>query len=133
MVAISGFADMAFGNYPGTGDLNANDDLCVYRNNPSSAVYTITATASEGSFQVEDGAKNIAYSVFFNDETGTTGEIALNHGDPSANQTGANTQSVDCSTGGDKANVHVQFSEANLQAAEPGNYSGTLILTATPV
>ena len=133
LVRITNFQDIAFGTYSGSGDLNADDDLCVYRNNTASANYTITATATEGSFQVESGANNIDYDVFFNDVTGTTGEIALAYNTVSVAQSGANTASETCATGGLTSNVHVRMVEADLQAAAPGAYSGTLILTAAPV
>ena len=100
--------------------------------NDSGGQYTITATASEGAFQVEDGANNIAYGVFFNDQTGTTGEASLTYNTASATQSGANTSSSDCSVGGLSANFHVQMTSANLSAAQPGNYTGTLILTVAP-
>ena len=133
LIRISDFSDMAFGAYSGTGDLNSNDDLCVYRND-TGGQYTITATASEGAFQVDDGGTNtIAYSVFFNDTTGTTGEVAVTYNTATATQSGANTTSSDCSVGGLSANVHVRFLAADLQAAVPGSYSGTLVLTANPV
>ncbi|MCC6220583.1 MAG: hypothetical protein IT291_04995 [Deltaproteobacteria bacterium] len=132
LVMISGFVDIAFGVYGGTGDLTSNQNLCVYRN-ATAGQYTITATSAEGAFQVEAGALTLAYSVYFNDVTGTAGEIALVYNTATVTQSGANTTIADCSVGGDSANVHVTITEANLQAAEPGAYSGTLILLATPV
>jgi hypothetical protein len=132
LIQISDFSDFALGTYGGSGDLENNDDLCVYRNS-AGAQYTVTATASEGAFEVQDGGESIAYSVFFNDVTGTTGEVQLSYNSASATQSGANTQSADCSVGGLSANVHVVIAEADLQAAVPGSYSGTLILTANPV
>lgn len=132
LIQISNFSDLALGAYSGTGDLEGNDDLCVYRNN-AGGQYTITATASEGSFKVVAGAEEIPYAAYFNDVTGTTGEIPLAYSTATATQSGANTVSADCSSGGLRANVHVKVLEADLQAAEPGSYSGTLILTANPV
>lgn len=131
MVRISDLEDFAFGSYAGTGDLDSNDDLCVYRN--GGALYTITATSNEGAFTVKDGADSIAYSVQFNDQTGTNGEVSLTYNTASGTQSGANTQSANCATGGKSANVHIVLTEAAVQAAPPGSYTGTLILTAAPV
>jgi hypothetical protein len=133
LVRISGLADATFGNYAGSGDLNDNQDICVYRND-AAGQYTVTATAVEGAFTIDDGGGNdIAYNVYFNDVTGTTGEVALSYNTASATQSGANTSTDDCSVGGDSANVHVELLEANLLAAPSGAYSGTLVLTVAPV
>ena len=132
LIQISGMTDVTFGTYSGSGDLDNDYQVCVYRNN-ASAQYTITATATEGAFQVENGGDNIPYTVFFNDVTGTAGEVALTYNTATATQTGANTQATDCSTGGNSANVHIRMLEADLQAAPANSYSGTVILQADPV
>jgi hypothetical protein len=131
LVRISGLADMALGNYTGAGDLNSNEDVCVYRNGPSGQ-YKVTASASEGAFALKAGSNAIPYKVYFNDATGVSGETLLTYSAISGAQSGANNQSVDCSVGGKSSNVHVQLLETDLQAAAPGAYSGTLILTVEP-
>jgi spore coat protein U-like protein len=132
LVRISGLRDVAFGVYSGAGDLDNNTNICVYRNSLA-AQYRITATTVEGAFRLTSGANLLPYRLYFNDTIGTTGEVLLAYNTLSATQTGANTQTVDCSVGGLKANVHVQILQADLQAARPGAYTGTLILTANPV
>ena len=131
MVRISGFEDFAFGTYSGNGALTDNDDLCVYRN--GNATYTITATSNEGSFQVRSGVNAINYTASFNDQTGTVGSAALVYNTATSTQTGANTQTADCSQGGNSANLKIDMTEADIQAAPPGSYSGTIVLTAAPV
>ena len=129
---ITDVADIALGAYGGTGDLNGNDDLCVYHNGDGSYRVTITdtSTITPASFTVEDAgdANEIAMSVFFNDVTGTVGEAAVTDGTALTPLSGANTSTADCSVGGLSANVHVTLLEAALQAAPAGAYDSTLTL-----
>lgn len=132
LIRISDMNDFALGSYSGTGDLDANDNVCVWRNKTGGS-YKVTATATEGAFKIKAGAEELAYSVFFNDQTGTSGEIAVAYNTVTATQTGANTQSASCATGGLSSNIHIRILESALQAAQPGAYTGTLIVTVEPV
>lgn len=132
LIRISDLNDFSLGTYSGSGEINANDNICVWRNR-ASAQYKITATATEGAFKIKSGANKLAYSVFYNDQIGTSGEIAVSYNTATATQTGANTQSSSCAVGGLVGNVHIKILEASLQRAQPGAYIGTLILTAEPI
>lgn len=131
-VRISDVGDLAFGSYGGSGDVNGNDDLCIYRNNPA-ATYFVTASGdgAASAFSMTDGTNTIAYNVYFNDASGTTGEALLTTNSKSTQQSGANTSALDCG-GSNNANFHVEILEANLMSAAAGSYNGTLTMVAEP-
>lgn len=133
LVRISGLSDVAFGTYGGTGILQDNQNICVYTND-AAADYKITLDNpnNSGTFELADGTNKIAYSVLFNDAAGTTGQTAVTAGSALTAQSGANTSSIDCSVGGDSANVEVSIAEGDLQAAPIGSYTGTLQLVLEP-
>lgn len=132
---ITGLADAALGTYGGTGDLTQDTDVCVYTND-STGDYQITADnlANSGNFEITNANSDaLAYTVAWNDATGTTGQAALTANVALAAQTGADTASDDCSTGASMtSNIEVTFAEAALQAAPSGAYTGTLTLVVTP-
>lgn len=132
---ISDLDAFAFGAYTGTGDFDANDDICVYHNGDGS--YQVTVTDDSGvtanAFAVDDATdtNDIAMEVRWNDVAGTTGESTLTFNTALA-QTGANTQATDCTTGGLSANLHVVLLEADLQAASAGSYDSELTILIEP-
>ena len=132
-VNISGLSDFNFGQYTGSGDLQADADICIYSNTPT-AGYSIRFRGSGAShaMQVDDGSGNtIAYTTNFNPTIGIVGNAQAI---PNTNytHTGANTQAVDCSIGGNSGNIQINMLEANLQAAPNGNYTGTLTILVEP-
>ena len=131
---ISGMTAFTFGSWSGTGDLTQNDDICIYHNGDGSYKVTITdnSVLSAG-FAVEDAAdaNEIAMSVNFNDETGTTGSIAVVDGTATAAQSGANTASTNCG-GGNSANIEVVVAEADLNAAPAGAYDSQITVLVEP-
>ena len=133
LILISGMADIGFGTYSGVGDLNQNEDICIYTNK-AAGTYRVTGSGSGGggAFTLSDGTNTLAYNVFYNDVTGTTGEQQLTSGTPLGSQNGANTTSQNCG-GSNDANYHVQILGTNLLAAPSGAYSGTLTLLVEPV
>jgi len=133
LIKISGMADIAFGTYSGTGDLNGNEDVCVYTNK-ASGTYRVTGsgTGGGGAFTLQSGGNNLAYNVYFNDVAGTTGEAALTAGSALNSQSGASTSSQTCG-GSNNANFHVEILSTNLLAVPSGAYSGTLTLVVEPV
>lgn len=134
-VQISGLEDFAFGQYPGNGNVEDDDDICVYSNSPT-AGYRVTATGSgtSNAFTLTDGDSNtIPYTPFWNDEIGTTDAIQLFPNAITQTQTGANNQSYTCVTGGDSANVRVFINSADISGKPNGNYTGTLTLDIQPI
>lgn len=134
---ISDMNAFAFGAYGGTGDFDANDDICVYHNGDGSYRVTITdnsANVTANAFQVEDATdtNEIDMSIFWNDVTGVTGESAVTYNTALTPQSGANTSAADCSVGGLSANLHVVLAEADLQAATAGSYDSELTVLIEP-
>jgi len=127
-VRITGLADIDFGTYPAVGDLATNYDLCIYSNMPG-ATYDITASGdgAGSAFTIASGANTIAYTVDWNDVTGTPGQSQLTTTVPVA-QTGANQQTSDCSVGGDSANLEIEITNAAIVGKPNGTYTGTLTL-----
>jgi hypothetical protein len=132
LIQISGVADIALGTFSGSGSMSGFDDVCIYRNNPASPNYRITATDSNNGpgFAVADGGAEIAYSIFWNDATSNRG-TELTYNSPLAAQGNANTTNLDCD-GTMNARFDVEISEANLIAAIPGIYEATVTLFVEP-
>jgi hypothetical protein len=133
LIRITGMADFPFGAYGGSGDLNNDQNVCVYTNK-ASGTYRVTGTGSGGggAFTLAKGGDTLDYAVYFNDVTGTTGEQPLTAGSALAGQSGANTSSQTCG-GGSSANYHVEILETDLLAVPAGAYSGTLSILVEPV
>jgi len=132
---ISNMAAFSFGSWSGSGDLSSNNDLCVYHNGDGSYKVTVSddSTLSTG-FAVENSTDSfeIPYSVAFNDETGTVNALAVVHSVATVAQSGANTTSVDCSVGGNSANLSVTIAEAELSAAPAGDYDSQITIMIDP-
>lgn len=133
LVRISGIEDLSFGSYDGNGDEARDDDVCIWTNQ-NSATYRVKARGSGAahSFLLSDGAsQTLAYTVRWNDTTGTDGNESLAADTLSGVMTNANTSSTTCS-GGSNANFQVKIAEAALLARRPGTFSGVLTLIISP-
>jgi hypothetical protein len=133
LVRIYGVADFNFGSYTGSGSRSLDDDVCVWTN-ADAATYRVTAKGDGTDFAftvAKDGSNTLAYTVKWNNTTGTAGNTALTANSISPNFSGANTTSQTCG-GGNNANLQISFGEAALQAAKPGTYSGVLTIVISP-
>ncbi len=133
---ISGLNDFSFGAYPGSGNLSANNDICIYSNNANGDYkvrVTDSSSMSAAGFSVQNGTAtaDIPYSVKWNATTGTAGNQAVTYNTAHA-KTGANTQSTDCTAGGNSANMQVDFASGDLLAAPGGSYNSTLTISIEP-
>lgn len=127
LIRARSFADFTTASYPGTGDINQNDDLNVSKN--YTGTYKVKATASGGAFTLTDGSQTIAYAPYFNDQTGVTGRVAMTYNTDVTGQTGSAT-TLGASTL--NANLSVEILEADLQAVNAGTYSSTISLVFAP-
>lgn len=133
---ISGVNDLTLGTYSGTGTMTGNQDLCIYTNRETGS-YRVTVTddtpLSPSGFAVQDqtNTRQIPFTVRWNGTTGTSGNLNMNY-NTRRTFSGANTQSTNCSVGGNSANIQVSFTQANLQAVGGGSYSSTLTLFVEP-
>jgi hypothetical protein len=141
-VQVSNMNDIAFGTYTGTGALSAEDDICVYRNGSGEFQFKFTAGSNSGAtdaaegttaFEVASATDTMAYTVDFGEGNDATYEhtgLAINTDTNSASGS-AHQTSPSCG-GGTNAKIRVNFTEATLQAAAPGDYVGTLYMTVAP-
>ena len=133
LIKITNMADIAFGTWSGSGDLNSNVDVCVYTNK-ASGTYRITATGSgaASAFTLASGGNTLPYNVYYNDVSGTTGAVQVTAATVLNGQTGAHVTSQTCG-GSNTGNYHVEILDASLQAVPSGAYTGTLTLVVEPV
>ena|ERR1022692_2236002 len=128
---ITGLTDLALGAWSGSGNMTANNDVCVYTNDSTGNYHTlVTDSSGTSAFKVKSGANAIPYTVNWNHVSGVVGNVAVTYG-IALLVTGANTSSVTC--GGLKdANYQVTFLSAALAAASAGSYSTTLTMVIEP-
>ncbi len=129
-VRITGLTDMN-GTWNGTGDATNSDDVCLYSSDGSYDILVEGPTDS-GDYVLESGANKIPITVYWNDDTGTTGRTTLDSANnPSlSGVTGGDTSSQTCS-GGNTANISWKALESDLQTKAAGTYTATMTITAT--
>ena len=141
-VRINGFADIAFGTWPGSGPLTADDNLCVGRTGVSlfaNGIYRILASGdgepgNPAAFTLSNGVNRLSYRAFFNDQTGTDGRQELTAGVALLNQGGLGLWQILNMLGTcvvENANVSVEVPESELSGSA-GVYTGTLALMLIP-
>ena len=135
---ISGLSDLTLPGYSiGDGNKTLSTTACVYSTGGS---YTVKATGSGGSnaFTLASGANTIPYTIVWNSggvgALGTTG-MGLTTNVTSATLLHAATDSATCAGAapGPTAQVNVNISGANLDAAPAGTFTGTLTLLVISV
>lgn len=145
LIQITGMKDISLAYVAGQEDKTDNKDICIYANLDAGQdeTYTVTGTgnyAASGSdgtdFYLKRGGAGtvdtIAYSVSYNDASGTTGAQALTAGTALTGQTGfSNTVNELCSAN-QNANYSITITKANILAALHGTYTGTLTLVVAP-
>lgn len=133
LIRVRGFQDFTPSIYSGTGTRSDSGNLNISTNyGTSGRTYSVTATGSGtgGAFTTSDGLGNtLAYSAFYNQVTGITGRVTLTAGTTLTGRTGA-AKPLSITT--PNANLSINFTQANLQAAEAGTYTGVLTLVVTP-
>lgn len=141
-VRISGFVDLPLGVWSGSGDLVANDNLCVGRTGVSffgAGAYRILASGdgepgNPAAFTLTNGARFITYDAYFNDQVGTSNRQPLVPGVALTGQSGFGFWQILNYLNGcvvNNANVSIVVPEAEL-TGKGGIYSGTLTLTLIP-
>lgn len=136
-VVVSGMADFTFGSWNGTAALDLSDNIIISGNDDqASPTYkvNIVGDGAAGAFTMARStpaapSATIAYTVAFNDQTGTGGGTAVTSGTDVTGQSGINTT---LSSVTNNANIRVQISLGALQAAPYGDYDGTLTIVVTP-
>ena len=121
--------DFDFGTYPGTGSIEQDRDINIAMNYVGTYSVIATGDGIGGAFTITDGTQVIPYSVFFNDQTGTSGRFELLSGVPVTALTGGVTP---LSNSTPNANTSVLVGEADIQSADAGVYEGHVIITVSP-
>lgn len=128
VVRISNMNDFAFGTWSGTGQLQSSDAVCIH-DTQGNMNYGIRPRGSGTSFAftVTNGTVTIPYSVEFQGSVGGMTTLTTNVKTVFNN---ANRTSSTCG-GGTNATLRVTFTQANLEAAEAGSYTGVLTIILT--
>ncbi|RJF87811.1 hypothetical protein D3874_12900 [Oleomonas cavernae] len=133
---IAGLSDVAFGTWPGAGDLERDIRLCVRRTGPGGGTYDLLAggAAVGQHFAVVNGVVSLPFSLSFNDGSGwreVPGPNSTLTGLRGAERSPA--QFNNCLAGqGTPERLRIRFLESDLAQAPAGQYAGTLILTVSP-
>ena len=132
LIKVTQMTDMA-GTYSGVGVLQMDDIISVATNygTAGTRLYSVTMTGSgvSGAFSISNGTDFIPYTATFNDGAGAAGAVSMLSGTKLAGQTGANAVMSDDSL---NAYYRIELSEADLQAASSGAYSGTITVVMEP-
>ena len=131
---IRGLSDIDLGVWKGTGDLDGNDDVCVYTfalGVGSASSYRIRADGDglNNKFNLDSGTNTMGYRAFWNNQQGTTGNTELTAG---INSVEFPNSSVPFNCNSPNANIEVLINEATMSTIPDGVYSGILTLTLIP-
>ena len=123
MVRIVGMKDIELGTWSDGNEKTGSSDICIYTN-LAGGRYRVTATGEGGgnSFRIYSGEDSLPYHVFWNDQTGTSGQVEVDPGKTLTDQTTDNVSSPSCSSA--TADFQIKFLAADLANAVPGAYSG---------
>lgn len=136
-IRISSMNAFSFGTWTnGDGDLTSNDRTCIYRDDAGSdyrVTITDDSTITASAFRMQDvpNTSELAYEVRWND-TAADGGTVVTDGTALTGQSGANTSSSDCSTGGVTSNIQIRITSADLGSATAGSYSAEISILAEP-
>lgn len=138
-IIIHDLRDFNFGVWNvGDGTLTDNDDVCIGKTN-FGAPYAVRASGDgdgfdPAAFTLSNGANQIYYNVYWNDEIGTSGNVQLSPGLTLYGQTGSVPSFAQNRNNCNRpnANIEVEITDTELQTATSGVYSGTLTLLVIP-
>ena len=129
VVRISNMNDFAFGSWSGVGDLTATDGICIYDNVPPTTYrLRFRGSGAGNAFTITNGTTTLPYTVEYRDSTAAFVTMTAN---VTVTFAGANNASTTCS-GGTNGTIRITILEANLLAATPATYSGTLTVRLQP-
>lgn len=130
-VRISRLNSVAFGSHDGSGNISKREAFCV-QSSALNGGYRLSVTAARGSggefTMVPDiGGNSIPLTLGF-----ASGSVAPTTITPSQSVSGTGSANTDCN-GTDNAYLDLSLREADLQAADSGRYTQTLILLVEPL
>lgn len=135
---VSGISDLNLPTWSiGDPGVSASIDICAYT---LLGNYNVTVS-SPGGFVLTNGANTIPYTLKWEDSgagnLGSSGGSAMTNNVALVNRLNANSSlfSNDCSTGiptGPTARLYLNITQAAMNAAPAGTYSGTITLLIGP-
>jgi len=127
-VRISNMDNLGLGSWDGSGDVNDEDNVCVF--NDSGPGYLITASGSGGggAYELSNGSEAIQYEVRFKGSSGSFTSIGAN----SSHSFSAADETDSSCGGGTNASIRVTVQESELLKAHKGSYSGSLNVQVDP-
>ncbi|PCI50421.1 MAG: hypothetical protein COB51_03350 [Moraxellaceae bacterium] len=132
---ISGMDTFSFGSWSGTGDLDANNSMCIYHNGDGSYKITFTDNSAMSSgFAVENAADTteIPMAVRFIANISPTGNALMTYNTPATQAAAsANIAATNCG-GTDNANIQVVLTDADLSGAPAGAYDSEITVLVDP-
>jgi hypothetical protein len=135
VIRIWGLTDIDFGTWSGAGNLNRTQNIRVnvnYGTNDATRRYEVTANGdhASGDFLLENlSGQTLPYTAWFNDELGNGGQVELSPGVTLTGQDGAH---FPLRRAARSASIRVRINQADLQAADGGEYTGHIILFVQP-
>lgn len=129
VVRISNMNDFAFNSWPGYGDLQATDGICIYDTQQNSRYRVRISGSGAGSiYTISNGLETIPFTVQFAGSNGSFRNM------PSGRRRRFNAAVRDSSTcnGTTNAQLRVSFVESDLRAAGVGTYTGIITLILQP-
>ena len=155
-IVIFGMRAFSFGVWTvSDGDLADNENVCIGKTNQGSP-YAIQATGDgdtldPSAFTISNGADQIYYDVYWNDEVGTAGQVQLSPGSTLNNQDDApngtyrrnrvayGVGNTNCDPGNtgprtprENANLQIRIPSTQLATAASGLFTGVLTLLIVP-
>ncbi len=137
-VQITGINDFALGNWSlGDPAISTSIDVCVYSTNLSLPLdgYSVTVSSRTGSFVLKNGSNSLPYSLTWDNggvnNLGASGGSALSQNVKLGGQRKAGLLNALCTAGvaGPNARLNLKITQADLNAALYGTYSGTIDIT----
>lgn len=126
LARISDLDDLDLGSFTGSGNLSANDDLCVWSSGSSGYNITATGSGTAGAFTLGAGAELVAYTVEWADTSGQTTGSSLTGQTTSATST-------DCGGGASpSASLIVEVVESEMLGKSAAAFGGALTLLVAP-
>ena len=138
-IIIHDLRDYNFGLWNlGDGTLIDNDNVCIGKTNFQSP-YAVRASGDgdgfdPAAFTLSNGAAQLYYNVYWNDEVGTVGNMQLSPGLILSGQTGSVPSFAQNRNNCNRpnANLEIEITDTELQNATSGFYTGTLTLIVIP-
>jgi hypothetical protein len=130
---LTGLSDVSFGVVPSFADQTASQSVCAYTSSATQR-YSVSAVGdgSGGAFQLSSGSAQLPYEVLWADASNQTSGTSLDAGTATGGFTSTTNQQT-CNSGPPStASLTIIIRSAALNAAQAGDYSGTLQVTIAP-